>query len=47
MSVLAVFKKHQQPKVPNSQYIRTENEPAKMATKPVVQPINPDQPEVD
>jgi hypothetical protein len=34
MSVFAPFKKKEQSKVPNSQYIKTENEPDKEDTKP-------------
>jgi hypothetical protein len=46
MSVFAPFKKKEQLKVHNSQYIKTENEPDKEDTKPSEQPANPDQPEV-
>jgi len=45
MSVFATFKKKEHSKVPNSQYIMTENEPNKEDTKPSVEPVNPDQPE--
>jgi len=41
MSVFATFKKKEQSKVPNSQYIRTENEPDKEDTKPSEQPATP------
>lgn len=34
MSVFATFKKKEQPKVPYSQYIKTENELDKEDTKP-------------
>jgi hypothetical protein len=40
MSVFATFKNKQQSKVPNSQYIKTENEPDK-DTKPSEQPATP------
>ena len=46
MSVFATFKKKEQFKVPNSQYIKTENEPNKEDTKPSEQSVNPAQPEV-
>lgn len=45
MSVFAPFKKKTQFKVPNSQYIKTENEPDKGDTKPEEKPVNPTQPE--
>lgn len=41
MSVFATFKNKQQSKVPNSQYIKTENEPDKEDTKPSEQPATP------
>lgn len=43
MSVFAPIKKQERSKVPNSQYIRTENTPEE-ATKPA-EPANPTQPE--
>jgi hypothetical protein len=45
MSVFAAFKKKEQFKVPNSQYIRTENEQDKEDAKPSDQPVSPDQPD--
>lgn len=41
MSVFATFKNKEQSKVPNSQYIKTENEPDKEDTKPSEQPTTP------
>lgn len=41
MSVFAPFKKEKQSQVPNSQYIRTENEPVKEDAKPSEQPATP------
>ena len=41
MSVFATFKNKQQSKVPNSQYIKTENEPVKEDKKPSEQPATP------
>ncbi len=41
MSVFAPFKNKEQPKVPSSQYIKTENEPDKEDTKPSEQPTTP------
>lgn len=41
MSVFATFKNKEQSKVPNSQYIRTGNEPEKEDTKPSEQPATP------
>ena len=43
MSVFAPIKKQEQSKVPNSQYIKTENKPEE-AAKPA-EPVNPTQPE--
>ena len=45
MSVFAPFKKKEHFKVPNSQFIKTENAPDKEDTKPSEAPVNPDQPE--
>ena len=45
MSVFAVFKKQEHFKVPNSQYIKTENEPSKEDTKPSEAPVDSPQPE--
>jgi len=47
MSVFATFKKKEHFKVPNSQYIKTENEPDKEDTKPSEQPVNPEQSEAN
>lgn len=47
MSVFATFKKKEHSKVPNSQYIKTENEPDKGDTKPSEQPANPAAPEAE
>jgi len=41
MSIFATLKNKEQSKVPNSQYIRTENEPVKEYTKPSEQPATP------
>jgi len=41
MSVFAPFKKEEQSKVPNSQYIKTENELNKEDTKPSERPASP------
>lgn len=45
MSLFAPSKKQEQIKVPNSQYIKTENQSDDGDTKPAEQPVNPDQPE--
>jgi hypothetical protein len=45
MSVFATFKKKEHFKVPNSQYIKTENEPNKEDTKPSEEPVSPAQSE--
>ena len=45
MSVFATFKKKEHFKVPNSQYIKTENEPAKEDAKPSEEPVKSAQPE--
>jgi hypothetical protein len=45
MSVFATFKKKEHFKVPNSQYIKTENDSAKEDTKPSDQPVKPAEPE--
>jgi len=45
MSLFATLKSKEQSKVPNSQYIKTENEPAKEDTTPETKPVNPTQPE--
>jgi len=45
MSLFANFKKKEQFKVPNSQYIMTANEPTNDDTKPSEEPVNPTQPE--
>ena len=41
MSVFATFKHKEQSKVPNSQYIKSENEPVEEDTKPSEQPSTP------
>jgi len=41
MSIFATLKNKEQSKVPNSHYIRTENEPVKEDTKPSEQPATP------
>lgn len=41
MSVFATFKSKKQSQVPNSQYIRTENEPVKEDAKPSEKPATP------
>ena len=45
MSIFAPIKNQEQPKVPNSQYIRTENAPEE-ETKPA-EPVSPTQPEAE
>jgi hypothetical protein len=45
MSLFARPKHKEQSKVPNSQYIKTESEPAKEDTTPGAKPVNPTQPE--
>lgn len=47
MSILTPFKNKAQPKVPTSQYIKTENEPAKEDTQPEEKPENPVQPKTE
>jgi len=44
MSVFTPIKKQEQSKVPNSQYIKTENKPDEAVTKPS-EPAAPAQPE--
>jgi len=45
MSVFAAFKKKEHFNVPNSQNIKTENEPSKEDTKPSEVPVDSPQPE--
>lgn len=45
MSLFANLKSKEPSKVSNSQYIKTENEPAKEGTTPETKPMNPTQPE--
>lgn len=46
MSVFATFKKKEHFKVPNSQYIKTENQSDEAETKPDEKPASPAPPEV-
>lgn len=41
MSVFATFKKQEKTNVPDSQYIRSEDEPDKKDAKPLEQPTTP------
>jgi hypothetical protein len=45
MLLFANAKRKEQSKVPNSQYIKTENEPVKEGTTPEAKPTGPTQPE--
>lgn len=45
MSLFAKPKAKEQSKIPNSRYIKTENEPTNEGTTPEAKPINPTQPE--
>lgn len=44
MAVHTPIKKQEQARIPNSQYIKTENKPDEAATKPA-EPANPAEPE--